>query len=597
MIATAGHVDHGKSTLVRALTGRDPDRWEAERARGLTIDLGYAWTTLPDGEDLAFVDVPGHQRFIGNMLAGLGPAPAVMFCVAADEGWRAQSAEHADAVRALGIAHGLLVITRADLADPDPALAQARAALAGTSLAGAEAVAVSAFTGAGLAELRAALGRLAAALPAPDPAGRVRLWIDRVFTIKGAGTVVTGTLESGTIAVGDTLDAAGRRVTVRGIQSLELPRGAVSGVARVALNLRGVDTNDLARGDALLTPDAWRLTDTLDARLTPVARVGVTKPVLDAEQGAGVRWPSQLSVHAGTGFVTARLRPLGADVARFTLSRPVPLAGGDRLVLRDPGRAILGGALVLDADPPALTRRGAARARAEALRGHDGRLDPSAEVARRGFMRADDLRALGGDPDAAQSRREGSWLVAEPCWSSWATRLADAVDAHAAAHPLQARMPIGAAAAAVSLPDPRLAAALASDAGLVIEGGHLARPGAVADLGHAEAGLAALERRLAASPFAAPERDELAELGLAAPQVAAAVRLGRLIDLGDQTVLAPSAPALAMRRLAALPQPFTTAQAKEALGTTRRVAIPLLEHLDRRGWTRRVDAAHREVVR
>ena len=205
VIATAGHVDHGKSMLVRTLTGMEPDRWEAEQRRGMTIDLGFAWMTLPSGEEIAFVDVPGHERFITNMLAGAGPAPGVLFVVAADEGWMPQSAEHLAAIDALGVGNGLLVVTRADLADPAPALEQATLKIADSSLGEVEAIAVSALTGQGLPELVAALGRLVARLPEPDPGGSVRLWLDRVFAIKGSGTVVTGTLQAGTVRTGDEL--------------------------------------------------------------------------------------------------------------------------------------------------------------------------------------------------------------------------------------------------------------------------------------------------------------------------------------------------------------------------------------------------------
>jgi selenocysteine-specific elongation factor len=222
VIATAGHVDHGKSMLVRALTGMEPDRWEAEQRRGMTIDLGYAWMTLPSGEQVAFVDVPGHERFVTNMLAGAGPAPAVMFVVAADEGWKPQSAEHLAAIDALGVREGILVVTRADLADPGPAVKQAAAKIAETSLgrgSGPEAVAVSALTGQGIPDLVAALGRLAARLPRPDPAHAVRLWLDRVFAIKGSGTVVTGTLQEGTVRTGDELALAPvlRPLRIRGV--------------------------------------------------------------------------------------------------------------------------------------------------------------------------------------------------------------------------------------------------------------------------------------------------------------------------------------------------------------------------------------------
>ena len=184
VVATAGHVDHGKSTLVRALTGMEPDRWAEERRRGLTIDLGFAWAELRPDVTVAFVDVPGHERFVPNMLAGIGPVPAALFVVAADEGWMPQSAEHLAALNALDVRHGLCVITRSDLADPAPATEQARAEIARSSLGDVEAVAVSAPAGTGMDELRAALGRLLAQLPRPDLDAPVRLWIDRSFSIR-----------------------------------------------------------------------------------------------------------------------------------------------------------------------------------------------------------------------------------------------------------------------------------------------------------------------------------------------------------------------------------------------------------------------------
>src|SRR5580700_1151600 len=180
VIATAGHVDHGKSTLLRALTGMDPDRWAEEKRRGLTIDLGFAWLRLPSGERIAFVDVPGHERFVPNMLAGVGPVPAVLFMVAADEGWMPQSAEHLAVLDALGIRRGLLVITRSDLADPGPALSEAGRLIAASSLGQVEALAVSAVTGEGLPALIDALARLAGRLPEPDPGAPLRLWVDQV---------------------------------------------------------------------------------------------------------------------------------------------------------------------------------------------------------------------------------------------------------------------------------------------------------------------------------------------------------------------------------------------------------------------------------
>ena len=226
VIATAGHVDHGKSTLIRLLTGMEPDRWSQERSRGMTIDLGFAWTELA-GRTLAFVDVPGHERFVPNMLAGIGPVPAVLFVVAADEGWQQQSTEHLDALHALGVRHGLLAVTRCDLADPAEATEQAQQRLADSRLGTLPVVHVSGRTGAGLGELEQALVALADGLPQPDAGADVRLWADRAFTIKGAGTVVTGTLAAGTLRTGDKLllHPGGRQVSVRGLQALGTDRG------------------------------------------------------------------------------------------------------------------------------------------------------------------------------------------------------------------------------------------------------------------------------------------------------------------------------------------------------------------------------------
>ncbi len=574
VVATAGHVDHGKSTLVRALTGTEPDRWAEERRRGMTIDLGYAWTALPSGEVLGFVDVPGHQRFIGNMLAGLGPAPAVMVVVAADEGWRRQSAEHLAAVDALGLTSGLLAVTRSDLADPGPATEEALEHLRGSSLGAVEAVAVSGATGQGLDALRAALDRLVAGLAAPDTAAPVRLWVDRAFTVKGSGTVVTGTLGQGTFRVGDALELDGRPVRVRGLQSLGQPYDDVASVARVAVNLRGVERDDVSRGQVLTSPGAGRTTSAVDVRLS------------------GTDLPSELVLHVGSAAVPVRLRPLGDDVVRLQLSRPLPLRAGDRALLRDPGlQSVAAGVLVLDADPPELRRRGAAASRARDLAG--GVPDLAQEVARRGAVLRSDLEALGLTGDAGLA--VGDWLVDPPLWGRWTTALTEAVDAHDRTQP---GLPHEAARQTVGLPSAALLAPLVQAAGLESAAGRVRRPGTVVEVAP---GVAALEQRLAADPFDAPEQDDLDALRLGVRELAAAETAGRLLRVvgvgGQVIVLLPDAPARAMRVLAGLPQPFTLSAARQALGTTRRVAVPLLELTDARGWTRRLDGSLREVVR
>lgn len=595
VIATAGHVDHGKSTLIRALTGIEPDRLAEEKRRGLTIDLGFAWTTLPSGEEVSFVDVPGHERFLGNMLAGIGPAPIVCFVVAADEGWQAQSSDHRDAVAALGIDQGLLVITRADLAPgrvPE-VIAQARTELAGTGLAAAPALAVSAVSGEGMDALRDQLDELVTAARRPDPDRRVRLWVDRAFTVPGAGTVITGTLAAGTLHREDHLvlsgshGADGVEVHVRGLQSRGGQLTELGPVSRAAVNLRGVDAAQVGRGDALLTPGAWQLTDRLDVRRTTAAGFA------DA--------PSELVAHVGTAAVTARVRPFGEDHARLTLERPLPLAVGDAVVLRGSGsHAVRTGARVLDVDPPALDRRGDGRRRQSTLEAMPDGGDLVGEVARRGAVPVQTLRRHGlAVPAELPSgvERHGELLVDGEAMSSWRTRLAALVADAQEADPMSAGLPRKAAADALRLPAPELLDVVVAAAGLERAGGRLRDPRTAAGLGTAEAGVAQLERRLAETPFRAPEAEDLAALRLGPRELAAAATQGRLLRLPDEVVLLPTAPALAMRELARLEQPFTTSQARQALGTTRRVAIPLLEHLDGRGWTRRVDAGHREIVR
>ncbi|SCL36574.1 selenocysteine-specific elongation factor [Micromonospora nigra] len=581
VVATAGHVDHGKSTLVRALTGMEPDRWAEERRRGMTIDLGFAWTHLPSGRTVAFVDVPGHERFVPNMLAGVGPAPAALVVVAADEGWMPQSAEHLAALDALGVAYGLLVVTRSDLADPGPALARGRAEVAATSLGGVEAVAVSAVTGAGLPGLRAALDRLADRLPAPDAGPPVRLWVDRAFTVRGAGTVVTGTLGGGRLRVGDEVELAGsgERVRVRGLHRLGSPRPEVAAVARVAVNLRGVPRDRLRRGDALLTPDGFGRTALVDVRV-------VGDPVADL--------PATLTLHVGSAAVAVRVRPLGGDTCRLRLARPLPLRLGDRALLRDPGRHhVAGGVTVLDVSPPPLTRRGAAADRAALLATLDGCPDLAGELRRRGLARATDLRRAGV-PVAGQPVT-GDWLADPDHWRELGDRLAVEVDRYARDHPLEPGAPVEALRRRLDLPDRHLVEALVRPP-LRLAQGRISTVGADALPEPVARAVARLRAAYADQPFRAPEADRLREFGLGPREIGAAVRAGALLRLADAVVLLPGVPERAAAVLAGLPQPFTLSAARQALGTTRRVAVPLLELLDRRGVTRRLPGDAREVV-
>ncbi|NYG54733.1 SelB C-terminal domain-containing protein [Nocardioides perillae] len=595
VIATAGHVDHGKSTLVDALTGMRSDRLAEEQRRGLSIELGYVWTELA-GETVAFVDVPGHERFVTTMLAGVGPVPAALLVVAADDPWMPQAAEHLAALDALGVRRGVVAVTRADLADPGPAVARAVAEVARTGLVGAPVVPVSAVTGAGVEELREALVDLVAGLPEPDPTADVRLWVDRVFSVRGAGTVVTGTLPAGRIARDDRLVVAGPRgevaVRVRGVQALGADVASVDGVARVALNVVGDGAGMLERGSVLTTPGAFVAAEQVDVLVTA------------SGGGRGDRaepptLPEQPVLHVGAASVSVRVRPLGrvagsgpagpaagavgGELVRLRLARPLPLRVGDRALLRDPGSRAVWGVEVLDPLPPGLRRRGAAAARVASLTGSvalGGGV--AAELARRGVVDRDLLRRLGvpAAPVPAGTVEAGDWLLDATHASELGAAVATAVAEHDAASPLDRGVPLGVLAERLGVPSPEVVAAVVA-APLRVEGGRVRAPEPEGLPPELERAVAALERELADAPFAAPGADRLVELGLDTRRTAAAAKAGRVLRLAPGVVLLAGADRAALEVLTGLPQPFTTSEARVALATSRRVVLPLLDHLDR----------------
>ena len=365
VVATAGHVDHGKSTLVLALTGTDPDRFAEEKARGLTIDLGFAQALLPSGQEIGFVDVPGHVRFLKNMLAGVGAVDACLFVVAATEGWKPQSEEHLRILELLGVTHGVVALTKVGLVDDDHrTLAAMDVAdhLAGTFLAGAEVVAVDAVASAGLDDLRSALEHLVAATPAADDRGRPRLWVDRSFAARGAGTVVTGTLAGGGLTLEDEvlLLPAGRTARVRGLQTHAARLEHAGPGRRLAVNLAGVAHDQVARGDALVRPDQWHSTRVLDATLDVLASLDhdvSRRGAYLAYLGSGEH-PVRLRVVGGG----QALPPGGSGLVRLHLPVALPLLPGDRYVLRESGRSeTVGGGEILDVDPVRPATTGPAR--------------------------------------------------------------------------------------------------------------------------------------------------------------------------------------------------------------------------------------------
>ena len=558
VVATAGHVDHGKSTLVEALTGTDPDRFAEEKARGLTIDLGFADTTLPSGAVLSLVDVPGHVRFIKNMLAGVGAVDACLFVVAATEGWKPQSEEHLRILELLGVAHGIVALTKIGPADDDLvelAHLELEERLAGTFLEGAPVIGTDAPTGIGIGELRAALDDLLAATPTAIDHGRPRLWIDRAFSARGSGTVVTGTLTGGLLRTDDELEVhpSGETVRVRGLQNHHTDRDELPPGSRCAVNLVGVSHDGVARGDVLVRSGQWHHTMVVDASLTVLDRLD--HPV--SRRGAHV-------LYLGSGEHPVRMRILGPDAlepgtrgaVRLYLPVPLPLLPGDRFILRESGRAeTVGGGEILDVDPVERASR--------------ARPDRSVDrvVNQRGWVDADELERLTGerrDPDV------GRWVV-DP--TQLHTTLVDLRAALSEAGPLGLDL---------STLDEHSRAAVELLDGVVVEAGRLAPIDAVDPLADHP-----FVSALAASPFAPPAPD-----GVDRAELRELVRREMVVEVEGIFFAASALQAaaeLAARLLAESPEGFTVSAFREAAGNTRRHAMPLLARLDGTGVTRRRD--------
>jgi selenocysteine-specific elongation factor len=600
VVATAGHVDHGKSSLLERLTGIDPDRLAEEKRRGLTIELGYAWTSLPSGREIAFVDVPGHERFVRTMLAGVGPVPIVLFVVAADEGWEQQSEEHLGIIDVLGVAGGVVALTKRDLVD-DETLAiadeEVRERIAGTALEGAPIVPVSSVTGEGLDALRGALDGAIVAAPEPTRA-RTRLFVDRVFTIRGSGTVVTGTLTGGCLGTGQevALEPRERRARIRALQSHERGVSTACAVARVAANLGGIGRDEVERGDVLTEPGAWRPTSLVEATISPVR--GLTHPL----GGRGA-----FTVHAGASETPARVRlyggaiaPGGTPYARLTLDRPLVLDVGDRFVLREAGRReTVAGGVVLDVAPP--RRAGAAPQERLARRASAAREElPAILVSERGAVTVADAAALTGS-DAAGGERIGGWFVSPTVVGAFEAALTEALAAHHAASPLDEGAPLDevrrlatrALGTAGAPRDPELAEAMLDELG---RRGILARSATTVRLASHRVSLDThaddVERLVAAvsGEHGAIPPDVKALVGQGFPRavIDAAARAGVVIRVAPDLIVEPGL----VDRAAAVVRDHaatgvTVSVVREALGTSRKYAVPLLEYLDRTGVTRR----------
>ncbi|MCY3910284.1 MAG: selenocysteine-specific translation elongation factor [bacterium] len=557
-ISTAGHVDHGKSTLVEALTGVDPDRFAEEKARGLTIDLGFGLAQLPTGRSVSIIDVPGHERFIRNMLAGVGAVDACLFVVAANEGWMPQSEEHLRILELLGVSHGLIALTKVGLCEADIvelARLEVEERVEGTFLAGAPVVETDVVDGVGIDDLRAGLDELVDRTPAAADHRRPRLWVDRAFAARGAGTIVTGTLGGGQIRVDDELELRpkGVAVRVRALQSHHNQRTKIGPGNRVAVNLSGVGHQEVARGDVLVRARQWHLTSRLDASLTVLG-------TLDHE----VSRRGAHAIYVGACELPVRMRILGpealvpgeAGLVRLHLPRPLPLLPGDRFVLRESGRAeTIGGGTVLDVDP--------------VLPASKAKPDLSVDrvIDERGWVESDQLALLTGqqrEPDV------GRWVVSPAVLERTQARLREAVSEAG---------PMGLDVAGLSERD-RAVLGLLED--VTTEGGRVRLVGQ-SDPFENHQYTAALE----AAPFTPPDPETV---GVNRSEVRELVKRGLIVEQdgvffsvaamqGAQSVLA--------EMLASQPDGITVAEVRERLATTRKYALPLLAWMDGHGVTRR----------
>jgi selenocysteine-specific elongation factor len=568
-VGTAGHVDHGKTTLVRALTGKDTDRLPEERARGISIDLGYAPLALPSGRTLSLVDVPGHERFVRTMVAGATGIDLFLLVVDAAEGARAQTHEHLAILRLLGVERGVVAVTKADAVDDETlelALEESR-----ELVPDAPVVAVSGVTGAGLDGLRAALDAVAADAEQRRVDYATRLYVDRVFSLRGIGTVVTGTLWSGSIGEGDQLrlEPGRREVRVRSVQVHDAPVARAEAGQRVAVNLPGVERRDVRRGDALVQPGAFPVSYRLEVALDEL------EPIPDG---------ARLSVHHGTSRIPARVVRVGDDHAQLRLAAPVVAARGDRVVLR--GETTVGGAVVLDPAPP--RRRDAERDRLLA----EG--DPASivralvhtpvsveQLASRALLAGAELEE---GLDAV--RVLGGWAFSEEWLEETSAAVEERLRAHAEASPLDPGL-----ALAELFPAEPWAPSLLGLLPVERRGPKVYLPGTAASLGARGEAAVQLERVLAAAGLAATKVDD-AELArfLEAD--------GRLVRLGDGFAVGPGAYDVARDLVlteCATAGEITLARFRDLAGVGRRDAQLLLERMDVDGLTRRL--GDRRVLR
>ncbi|MEQ1859012.1 MAG: selenocysteine-specific translation elongation factor [Chthoniobacteraceae bacterium] len=628
IVATAGHVDHGKSALVIALTGVDPDRLPEEKARGITIELGFAHLRLGEFE-IGIIDVPGHEDFVKNMVAGVGAVDAALFIVAADDSWMPQTEEHLQILGYQGVRHAVVALTKIDLcADESASVAAVREKLRGTPFADAPIVPTSIVAGRGIDELKSALSSVLASTPPPRDSGKPRLAVDRAFTLRGIGTVVTGTLSGGEFRRGQSvvIQPAGMNARVRGIQSHSREVESVGPGTRTALSLPDValaaaGQPGVARGDVIALENMGVSGMCIDAVISRSARCesGKGRPAL--KHGARVR------IHHGSGNVAARVllyrapivAPGESIVARLRLERPWFACTGDRFIVRDWSEtATLAGGIVLESGVPArfhapahqrlLAQRAAAPADIEVFVGtqveRDGIVRGSALLTDSVFSDREIAAAAARLVECGRARQVGEFIVHADWWKALAKRAADAVDAAHAAHPDLAGLPLTELRALCKgeLGAPGLFDTFVRDLcgdGFAQSGTALARASHRPSLPpHLEAAGARIRAAFAAKPFDPPPRRELAADSLSQQALRFLREKGEVIEFADDLFLTSTAYARIRETIARFIQangPATVSELRQALATTRRVMLPVLDRLDREGFT--VRAGDRRSLR
>ena len=636
ILATAGHVDHGKSALVKALTGIDPDRLPEEKARGITIDLGFAHLELPmfapqsPTVSLGIVDVPGHEDFVKNMVAGVGSIDLALLVVAADDGWMPQTEEHVQILTYLGVQRAVVALTKIDLVgrDANEVIAELRPHLQGTPLREAPIVPTSVVTGRGLEELKITLARVLAESPPRSDIGKPRLPVDRVFTLRGIGTVVTGTLTGGVLRRDQAvvIQPSGRATRVRSLQSYNREVAQVGPGTRAAINLPDAvaldndrEARDVAavrRGDVITLPEFGAPSDAINVELVKSSRlsgsrIAAARPLKD---GTLVR------VHAGSGNYAARvvladgqaLAPGERALAQLRFDTPVFVFIGDRFIVRDwSGQATLAGGVVLDAEAERRTWRTGADRSALAERANDSLdaqrwiaavlphervLRPFQRLLKSRFSQAEIAEAIGRLQTGSQALQIGSWLADPTWWQGVRGQAVATIDAGHQAHPERLGLPLAQLRADLGpvLAEPGLFDVLVRElcqSGFVQAGVEIRRathqPALPPTL--REAG-ARLRATLTAKALEPPSRRELAPDQASQQALRFLVQTGAMVEIGPDVVLLSET--FAQFKTAVLEHlqahgSATVSELRQVLHTTRRILVPLLERLDREGFTRR----------